>query len=1615
MNVSGVQIADDSKRNLDRLVSRWPGSIAALSDEQLVELSQRPPGGPAIESQIHAELFVRLWLYHCGQCPQPITEAAEGLKLSLEFEGAFLGATHLRKPEAESEPHYLDDLRAPDFKTPMESAIWKYLTARILDFLNADGIFPLVVGRTSAVAVPFNFSRSFLRPAEICDQTPTSLTAWTKEVEVLFEHYGHHLGASILCQFDPDHPPKGGSFCLALLLARERLRANSVEEFPPLEALVTGAFRKGRLHEVEDVEAKRQLAMKLGCAMFIAPSEQGTNQNDTIALNLSIVECLQEIGRRLKHVPAMAPTFHRASVVLEHINPLDNTTIDDLPDVEARLAWCEKFFGASVHPQARQKLDKCRMASLALQTLRDREQQRDSVGFTYTYKPGQVPDGLLPQEGFVGREEELRALSSRLTANAVVPVCGLPQSGKTALVAQCLNHDDVARTLRLHASHLREIALLYVDLKPSFGQHPVLRRLAHALGELKRFPDFREMESPNLDEVRTILLHEVIPSRFMRRIPLAVFDGLDCVAADGQSRADLAALVALPRFCDGAIVLLANGALTSTDIALARRDVKGPVELGPLKSAEAAAVLDHVLRNRTVAEEAIAEIKDMPELLFPGVLLDGAEMFKRNVRAKDHEPQSAALATAILDAGEKSVLDVFGLQGCPWSDEPSGPSGDQFTLMAMAVLARQPVTVGQLRTSNLPLAYFEVLQQKGLLAASDGPICLPALMCTGLRRRIEKSSKDSPSMMGQLAGVVEALIRAVEEDSPGEATSLAEAIEESLAWITSRLPNEAVLSDRLRRALLPHVANDLVFPFSAAESEALQQRLNDSTGLAGLDTVIASLVMDARFGSSASRLLSCLERAMNLVNQSARLTARQLRDLDDTAFTASHRHHLFRPVLQLRRDLSERLLGWTADSADASAAFRRAAASWLMNTADLGFQLQEPLQWVAQLHGRAGELIADNHTEPAQEIACEVSWLRSRHARLAAYLSHDQKERTKYLREAVAEAAIPLPYGNGETRRAQIYLRALDRLLQELPEQDQRETALQNAAALMGRTYASDQSAWPMEVRAEFAALLRDEAGLSSNSHVRIERLRNAAEFLGRFKTEILGLADEGDGRPLLVLSRIHRSLGRECSQVGQHGPAEKSLTEAVQLADAALRSCPNVQAWTVRLTLLDAASSVSDRTSWSQEGLDGSQNDVSDELRSLVKRCRDWIKAVPRSGVAVGHLALYCFQLEWRAQGGLWDLAQPGHLAGDQVPDHLTAEEKRRLLVQHYSRRRAKLEHVQRKYGCFLDLALAEIRLEAQMQHDLALLREDRVVDNQKTMVLFRRAGSNFPDSLKVCAEEARFFRWVWNHAEAIPRFRTVVERTRDAVERREVAVQFVEALLSAAVHFGAIRLASGDELRREQLIEQARFWLSSLFSYSDVEREVAILRDQVELEAGGAVDWVRNDQAFDLTVGGPDGYCHTISEHLEDLRGQVVESSERLWQSVVQNFTHVDVLRGLGRLYLRCAQLNASSHPLRDVERAYGCFNACRILEQAERGRELAVTAFQRAACIILGVTISGEVNPFKIDRGKYSSELDLAEARLQSAIARSVGGFHEVILRKRAELKELRVKRRAQARAS
>jgi hypothetical protein len=252
---------------------------------------------------------------------------------------------------------------------------------------------------------------------------------------------------------------------------------------------------------------------------------------------------------------------------------------------------------------------------------------------------------------------------------------------------------------------------------------------------------------------------------------------------------------------------------------------------------------------------------------------------------------------------------------------------------------------------------------------------------------------------------------------------------------------------------------------------------------------------------------------------------------------------------------------------------------------------------------------------------------------------------------------------------------------------------------------------------------------------------------------------------------------------------------------------------------------------------------------------------------------------------------------------------------------------------------------------------------------------------------------RYIWNFCASIDVLRRVVTAAPEGRTRREAAIDLAEVLLIAASNFQKVEFDDGTVASSSSLAAEARSLLDAHFGFRHLAREFAVFRDRADLEVGVTINWEVIDEAFETVVGDVDAYSSTIAANVSMLRSREDSAPEHLADLVLVDFTSASVLRGLGCLYLRRAELGLTADPTEACRRAYAAFKSCRVLEMAFSGgrSESATTSYQRARAIVAAVRATGKTTPFACDLERKESLIHLASALFSRAVGLSVGLFH------------------------
>jgi hypothetical protein len=247
---------------LQRIVSK-PESVCLTSDEDLHRLADGPPLPPLAQERVFGEVLFRRWLYEGGDCPSGVLTAVEraSVRLKAFVIDELLPGKRLKDEEA------LVAGRRTEAEKPCGAERW--LCGRILTFRRAEGLVA-VVQNGEAYPVPFRVEAPARDEPCFRDAGGSPVLEWEREAEAVWqvtERYSVMIDLNLEAAAGAG-ALKGGSFALPLLLAA---RYDNQRFFDPLSVLVTGALRNGCVVPVESVEAKLDLARRMGVGLFAAP------------------------------------------------------------------------------------------------------------------------------------------------------------------------------------------------------------------------------------------------------------------------------------------------------------------------------------------------------------------------------------------------------------------------------------------------------------------------------------------------------------------------------------------------------------------------------------------------------------------------------------------------------------------------------------------------------------------------------------------------------------------------------------------------------------------------------------------------------------------------------------------------------------------------------------------------------------------------------------------------------------------------------------------------------------------------------------------------------------------------------------------------------------------------------------------------------------------------------------------------------------------------------------------------------------------------------------------------------------------------------------------------
>ncbi|WP_422751952.1 caspase family protein [Micromonospora sp. WMMD708] len=436
-------------------------------------------------------------------------------------------------------------------------------------------------------------------------------------------------------------------------------------------------------------------------------------------------------------------------------------------------------------------------------------------------------------------------------------------------------------------------------------------------------------------------------------------------------------------------------------------------------------------------------------------------------------------------------------------------------------------------------------------------------------------------------------------------------------------------------------------------------------------------------------------------------------------------------------------------------------------------------------------------------------------------------------------------------------------------------------------------------------------------------------------------------------------------------------------------------------------------------------------KLLRRIREVQNWLAEQEHTTWHHAVLDLWCHRARWSSEGNLLAASTPEGRESSSVPAPERLVNIRRL----YRVRRDKLDGHLRRFSHSIELLQMEVGLERQYRRWLGVLETYRDeqgvnrrhdVDNSAVWELIRAAERRWPEHPGVLEVRAEFHRYIWEYGQAIETYRRLIVTASDGRGRLRHGLAMVEAVVGYA-QFGWPR---NDPDPRPLLLEAGELLAAEEREGPLLEQSV-ILRTRVDLELSREIAWsdVENVATEIMSNGGyTEGVARMLNrrwsgdsvvtsladpgvwritegsafaDQLHRLlhvpsrvrppadRDVADESHSTIADFLRENFTEVQLLRGLGAVYLRMAELR------RDPEKAvkaFHFFDGCRVFQQVHlAGRVTPVTRFLMARAILLAAELTGSADPIPEPCPREGcSWLEHAERLLQSSKDESVGEF-------------------------
>ena len=1201
--------------------------------------------------------------------------------------------------------------------------------------------------------------------------------------------------------------------------------------------------------------------------------------------------------------------------------------------------------------------------------------RRLSDSFVLNPTAKSLPADLCPtDQKMLHRDNVVQALfdfwSRRQSEGVLVWLSGPPRSGRTTV----LQH--FSRTVADDREAEGSTAILHLQLGTS--QRPI-RTFYRAMSDAEvssRHPAYGDSNDEDEDEGNTFR------SLFDSRIPglpgqcklIVIMEDFDEIVHDDIQVGELRTILNSVPLRSSFILLESYGKGLST-----QGNLHNLVNLPPFDAVQAQDLLVAEGQPEERAAGAIEKLTAHADQFFhPGILKQGA--IQHDPAFADllgEEPTAEDLALSIMEEASDLAREIVE-RCCKAEDCEAGAS--LRSLMAMSVFSKADICAKTLKAAGLEPIPGNHLRRirwlgDGLSNCTNlmgfGRDAMRELTARTLSDEYSHGSNNRHNLLAAIKSLTEVLF---DSHAQGE-RPLADILDEAVAWLRRRVPEESDLISEFQALLISESAGDSVLPVPMEEEQSTAESLFDiGKDQSNMDAAIAALTLYSRpgidsgiesFVQQRDKFLESLDSVSALVDAGSALNPRQLTAYDTAMYFGCRRFHQFDRGLSARKKLYDAQF-----AEDGGARVRpdevmgRASLSFLMNLADASLSLGNVAE-AKKYADHAGRRLATELNCPTDS---HFRWLSARFRLLQARLTTDPARCLENLTGA-AECVELTPE---DSRGTHFYLRIVRRLVEADGDESGRRQHVERARERLKENLGPSED-WALSILVPFAALMREEASRSWDSDYQSKR---AKEALGLFRARDGGRMREDirlNPQASLVLARIQAFLGDESG--------------ALANCEAAMALNPTAATWLFRLRLLDDPGSA--KQDWHGDAeFGGTTSPISRPLREAIKNLQTFIKGHDLSSPPYGRVMLWVTQRKWRSEGSL-DRAVARQLKERDIDyKSLPIAERQRHLNILFNRRSRQIDGIKNRFGPMIPLVMADFGNTAQYIRSSAVLTGNPP-DTTAAMAILDAGLKQWPNNHFLTFQKSEYQRYLWNQETAIVGFRKLRSSASDGVLRRRASVALVRSLHSAAVY-------SEDfiESKREDFLEEAQSVLSDLSGSFDDAIELAILKDHVALESGQSVDWSTMDEMHEKIVGNVTGFPNTLIANYKNIYGLKDQAPISTSEALQHDFTNPEILGLAGFLYLRRAEKKIGNRVLEDYECAIGYFLAQSMMEKAAHGHELPTTSFRIGRAILSAAESFQRVNPIgglSID-DRRRDQLAEAEAKFSSVVSRSAGQFRD-----------------------